>query len=284
MTTQELHHFYQQRRFFILPFFVVLVLGFYGDLQALFEESYELREQQKLLARSLAEKEKALEQVGPILRRLRSQPLAKIKKPLMAQVIQAAEMNLCKVVSLQTEVKNSDNQAAASQNAALLNSRLIIKLHLYGAYVSFYGFIETLSQQSLPLRLDHFVLKDQGDFVDLALQFSAFPWALGGEAKTLSTKPKACCVRDPFREVAGREGNALKPSSRDFALELCRYVGFWEQAGKTAALLVLPDGRIDDLYPGSKVGKEGWQVLSINSEQLTLQDSRQTKLLRIRRT
>src|SRR5690348_17809582 len=94
----------RERRFLIGPFFLILVLGFYFDLQEKGATFYDLLDQEKSLALELLEKEQAFRQASPLVTRLQQLRGGKLKQPLLEQVIQAAAFSRCKLASMQSEL------------------------------------------------------------------------------------------------------------------------------------------------------------------------------------
>lgn len=289
MKKQALLDFGRDHRFFIGPLLVILVLGFYFDLKTRLDEFHEVTNQETELSLQLEEKEQALRQAGSLSSRLLSLRAGKIKKPLLDQLLEAAVSNHCSLTGLQTEFKNGESAPARPQATPLTASRLLIQMRLHSDYAGFYQFIETLLRQGLPLQLDRFSLKDQGERLEVQLQFSAFPWAywLAAPSQWTPVLPRLfCCARDPFRDAPlppPEQESSYLNSLDGPALKQLRYVGYVAQDGKSGALLLLPDGRGYDIYPGSRLGKEAWRVVSVDENKVVLGHPTQKQSLQIKR-
>jgi hypothetical protein len=278
--------FYERCRFFITPFFLACALGFYADLNALIDEFYDSREQTKNLSLHLEEKEGAFQKVSALAAQLKPGSLRKENKPLRAQLIELANARGCKLINLRTEFKALESPIKGSQDLYYGGKRLFIVLNLEGDFLAFYHFLEELMRLDLPLRLELFDLKTQNDRLSMVLQFSAFPGVPEALPKITRT-PVFCCERDPFREptnFSARYG-VKQDQLQAFPLEELRYVGYLAEKGREVALLLLPNGQIDEAYPGSQLGKEGWFLRRLDSKTLFLEveDSDQRRQRQLRR-
>lgn len=273
MKVEQFLNLYQRHHFFIAPLVVVLVLGFFFDLKPVLNEWSKLQMEKNNLSQQLKDKEQALRQAALLSQQLQVPSTVKNKKPLFNHLIQLANQNFCELDSFQAEPQNKENASNAVQG-------LRIKMQLRGDFLHFYHFLAALLHQGLPLQVDHFILQTEGENISMSIQFMAFP-ALG---QGISQSTLACCRRDPFRDLRmRREENAAITDgvSQQFTPDELRYVGFFSEAGKTAALVMLPDGQSYDIYSGSRLGKGPWRVLKINATYLTFFDEEKKTVRRI---
>ncbi len=271
--------FYQRYCAFIIPFLFILALGAFMDLKPLLDEWSELQTQENQLTQQLDEKAQALRQAKFFLQPGQLLGAGKNDRPLLPQVIQLIHLNFCELKNLQSEVQSRENIAKG----------LRIKILLRGDFFCFYRLLESLRREALPLRLDQLSLKAETEGLEINTQFSALPWARDSVEKT-EQKTIApflpCCRRDPFEgpKPSLIEKWQMSGPFQGTALEALRFVGFFSEKGKTAALLLLPNGQSYDVYPGAQLGKTAWRVLRIDAAYLTLQDEAGKKLRRIPRT
>lgn len=257
-------------RRFGMAFLALLIVGVCVDTKPLYDQWYEvLRKKNELTSLSL-EKQKALNQVQSVANMIKRSTLNHLQPPLLDQIVQAVWLSHCELNSMQTEKGRSENQNVSSS--------FILKMTLHGEFISFVGLLELLAHYGLPLSLNSYVLNLQGESLEIAVEFTVYPLAFWAGARPnldVVTPHKKCCNRDPFQDALSvADLISVDRSMHDIMLEQMRYVGYLAQPGKSAGLILLPNGGIFDVYPGSWIGNKNWRVLRVDAAMLTLVDLR----------
>src|SRR5262249_10264209 len=130
------------------------------------------------------------------------------------------------------------------------------------------------------------ILKMQAEALMIVVRGAIFPltwWSTTNHTTATTTLPFKQYPRNPFDEaqlpvfLTSQRLSVNTSRLQDFRIDQFRYIGYLSQQAKTIAVLLLPDGSVDEVSINALVGKEPWRVYHISQQMITLISLDKTK-------